>query len=346
MRVFMQKKIVFCLLLLVFCKNILVGFESPQRIITAENIVTATKRIYLQNYQGAYNPSIIKFNEGYLLTFRFLPDRTYQPWISFIGVVLLDESFEPISRPQILDTRFNCKNTPSQSEDARIFSYNEKLYLIYNDNLELVFPSTWERRDIYIAELLYDDQQFYLSDPIKLVHETKYSHTLWQKNWSPFEWQGNLLLSYMLNPHEVISPNWTSGMCQLYSETAKSINWNFGTLRGGTPAQLVDGEYLAFFHSGFVTASACSENKEMWHYVMGAYTFSPQPPFELTKLSAVPIDAPGFYTYSSYSKRVIYPGGFVVSGSNAYLAYGKDDSEVWIATINLKRLKESMIPTR
>lgn len=339
----MRKMFVLCFMMLFLCQNILSGIGAN---IGSGSIVTSTKRIYLSRYQGAYNPSIVKFNDGYLLTFRYLPNRIFQPWLSYIGVVLLNESFEPISNPELLDTRLIFKGTPSQSEDARIFAYNDKLYLIYNDNVDLVFPSMWDRRDMYIAELIYNGNQFYLSDPIKVFHETKYPYVLWQKNWSPFVWKGNLLLSYTLNPHEVITPNLTGGSCQYCFETMKSINWNFGSLRGGTPAQLFDGEYLAFFHSAIVTTSTCSDNREMWHYVMGAYTFASEPPFELTKISSIPIDAPGFYTYSSYEKRIIYPGGFVVSGPNLYLAYGKDDSEIWIATINLNALKESMIPIK
>lgn len=77
---------------------------------------------------------------------------------------------------------------------------------------------------------------------------------------------------------------------------------------------------------------------------MGAYTFSPDPPFEITKISSKPIEASSFYTFSSYDKRVIYPGGFIVDGPNLYVAYGKDDSEIWIATININELLQSLEP--
>lgn len=63
-------------------------------------------------------------------------------------------------------------------------------------------------------------------------------------------------------------------------------------------------------------------------------------------MSTAPIEYPGFYTYSTYDKRVIYPGGFVADGSNLYVAYGKDDCEVWIATIDYHELKKSMAPVK
>lgn len=337
----MRKFFVLSLLILISCQCALFGI--PPRNL--QKIVTSTKRIFLQDFPGAYNPSIIQFEGNYLLTFRYLPNRFEQPWISQIGIVVLDPSFEQISDPVLIDTRFNYNNTPSQSEDARIFAYNGKLYLIYNDNMDLVFPSPWERRDMFIAELIYSDNEFVLCDPIKLYHETKYQNVLWQKNWSPFEWNGNLFLTYTINPHEILCPNLATGVCQSTYETftPKALNWHLGPIRGGTPPIFVNGEYLAFFHSGIKTSSASSNNVELWHYYMGAYTFSAEPPFELTKISSSAIIHPSFYTYSTYEKRVIYPGGFVVDGPNLHVAYGKDDCEIWIATMNYQELKKSMV---
>jgi predicted GH43/DUF377 family glycosyl hydrolase len=339
-----MRKIFICFVFLSVCQLALFGNEDPKGIISSKNkIVTSSKRIYLPEYPGAFNPSIIKYDNNYLMTFRYLPNCSGTSWISYIGVVLLDDSFEPISTAQLLDTRFSSKQTPSQSEDARVFSYNGKYYLIYNDNMDKTFPSSWDRRDLYMAELLCNDDRFIIGYPLKLIHETKYNSVRWQKNWVPFEWNGILMLSYSINPHEVLYPNLDTGICQSLYSSQKKIQWNLGILRGSSSPTLVDGEYLGFFHSSTITTTPSSNYNHLWHYFMGAYTFSAEPPFEITKISAEPIDAPGFYTHSSYEKRVIYPGGYVQDGSNVYLAYGKDDCEIWIATINLDALKESMV---
>lgn len=318
-------------------------YSSPT---TNQTFIKDTKRLYLPEYPGAYNPSIVKFNDGYLLTFRYHENRATKPWISHIGVMLLDHDFEPLSEPKLLDTRCNDQRTPSQSEDARIFSVNGKLYVFYNDNMQLESPAYWERRDMYFAELLYEGEHFFLADPIKLIYEEKYRFTAWQKNWTPFEYNGSLLLSYSLNPLEVIQPDLATGFCNKLCSTSKYINWPFGELKGGTPALLVDGEYLGFFHSGCLTTSFCSEGKQIWHYFMGAYTFSADPPFEMTSISKEPVDTLGFYTYTPYEKRIIYPGGFVQEGQTLYVAYGKNDYELWIATIDLVELKKTLIPIK
>lgn len=311
-----------------------------------ETIVTATKRIYLpDSVQGAHNPSIIEFGDGYLLCFRHIPNRWEEPYVSHIGLVMLDKTLNPISAPTLLDTRLYTDETPSQSEDARIINIGDKIYVVYNDNEELLVPYPWERRDMFIAQVLYDGQNFTLDEPLKLVHEIKAKHreAPWQKNWTPFAWQDQLMFIFEINPLEVLNPNLSTGVCKVHSKTKKEVNWDYGGLRGGTPALLVDGEYLAFFHSGMVTTSPSSDHRELWHYYMGAYTFSASPPFELTGVSASPIMSPEFYTYSSYEKRVIYPGGFVIDGTNLYLAYGKDDCEICIATIDLNALRNSLV---
>lgn len=325
-----------------FCLFILSSFEL-QSAPFKHHIVTSTKRIILEKFPDSFNPSIIKVDEGFILTFRYCPDRTYKPWLSYIGVVLLNESFEFISEPQLLDSRVKKSNIPSQSEDARIFSYNGKLYLIFNDSDEVFFPQTFERRDMYMAELHYENGQFTLSPSLKLVYGDKYHAQLWQKNWIPFEWNNSLMFSYSLNPHEVIHPNLVNGFCYPGFESQANINWNYGRLRGSTPPLLVDGEYLAFFHSGIVTTSESSWHIPMWHYYMGAYTFSASPPFKITKISPYPIIGDEFYTKSHHEKRVIFPGGFVVTDSSIYVAYGKDDFEIWIATIDRKALKKSLV---
>jgi predicted GH43/DUF377 family glycosyl hydrolase len=89
-------------------------------------------------------------------------------------------------------------------------------------------------------------------------------------------------------------------------------------------------------------ASAASRGKKQWHYFMGAYTFAAKPPFEVTHISKLPIVARGFYTNSSYYKKVIFPGGFVVEGDYFYVAYSKDDQEMWIAKIDKEALRRTM----
>lgn len=346
----MRKLTLLALAGIMLCHQIATGNSSElgrgpklSSLLDADGIVFETKQIFLERYPEAHNPSIINTDKGLLMTFRVVPDPQTL-WISYIGVVLLDDSLRPISEPQLLDTRFDNTKTPSQSEDARIFAYNDRLYLLYNDNVDRVNPSTQYRRDMYLAELIETDGKYEMTPPLKLCHEEKYGGQLWQKNWVPFVWNDTLLYAYSIIPHEILYDQNQDGMCSPLYATEAQNRWSWGPLRGGTPALLVDGEYLAFFHSSVYTSSKASGGKKMWHYYMGAYTFSAEPPFEITKISQKPIVEKTFYTKSDFNKRVIFPGGFVVMEDKIYFSYGKDDTQSWIGIIDKEALKRSLVP--
>ena len=319
---------------------------QAREALPGKEIVLASKQILLPQCPDAFNPSLIKTEEGFLLIFRYCPDRVRESHVSYIGAVFLNESFDVISEPQLLSTRRSNSKTLSQSEDPRIFSYRGRNFIVFNDNPEIENPTFEERRDIYLAELYFQRSEgiFSLSSPIKLIYEEKYKTQWWQKNWIPFEWNKKLLLVYTIDPHEIIDPNLTNGKCYLGYRTETKLDWKWGTLRGSTPALLIDGEYLSFFHSGLYTATEASWGCELWHYYMGAYAFSSEPPFNITKITPAPIIGDGFYTTSYCEKRVIFPGGCVVSGPYIYVAYGKDDHEMWIATLDKTALQKFLKP--
>lgn len=174
-----------------------------------------------------------------------------------------------------------------------------------------------------------------------LYHPEDYYRETWQKNWSPFFWKGMLFFSYTSNPHEVLKINFETGACVPCFTTSlpKEPKWRWENWRGGTPAVEFDGEYLSFFHVARLIRSEASPDKPKWHYFMGAYTFSKAPPFKITSYTPLPLIAKGFYTPSKREKHVIFPGGFVVNGDNFHIVYGKDDSEVWVATLAIEDLK-------
>ena len=342
-----MKKFIFLFLFWLISPNPFYLQATGKSIINPpfNDFVISTKQLILEEFPNAFNPSIVKIESGYLLTFRYCPNRK-QDNFSYIGIVKLNKNFKPISSPQLLDARFNNTEIPSQCEDSRIFRLNNKLYIIFNDNPEVSLPTIKQRRDMFLSELQEKDGQFFLSPPLKLIHEHKYDEVLWQKNWVPFEWNGNLLLSYSISPHDILIANLETGICSPYYTSSMNFSWKFGILRGGTPALLVDGKYLAFFHSAMMAESPVSKGKKMYHYYMGAYTFSAEPPFTILKMTPTPINGKKFYTKSKLEKKIIFPCGFVVSDNIIYVVYGKDDREIWIATINKKLLRKSMVPAQ
>lgn len=322
-------------------------FIAPDLISKGkDSVIVATKRIYIDGYPEAFNPSIIRTDDGILMLFRSLPDPHHRPFISDTGALWLNDSLEPISAPQLLIIRNPGDPTPQQAEDIRVFSLNGELYLVYNDNVDVVNASEWDHRDMFIAKLNYKNKKFSVEAPQKIIHPDYYEKVKWQKNWQPFEWHGNLLIGYTINPHEILAPDLKRGFCTTVYKTEADIKWHWGKLRGGALAQREGDEYLAFFHSPIQYISETTQGRYLMHYFMGAYTFSGEPPFQLTRISPYPLVSEGFYTPSPLGIRCIYPGGYVTAGPYIYLAYGKDDKEVWIAIIDKEKLFDSLVPVK
>ena len=117
----------------------------------------------------------------------------------------------------------------------------------------------------------------------------------------------------------------------------------WGAIRGGTPARLIDNQYLAFFHSSF------RERGKVW-YVMGAYTFEAFPPYKVTAISAQPILFDGIYNTKAENTakkglRCIFPAGFVEGYDKEdvfYLSCGENDCATKIITISKRNLLSSL----
>lgn len=322
----------------------LVAFASEQD----KKLNIITRRIEFKDYPNSFNPSILKTHKEILLTFRYNPERQKR-WISHVVIVRLDESLNPISKPQILSIRSTEKN-PSYYDDCRLFSFNGKKYIIYHDVIDWdslfdpnINPFYNYSEAVHMAELIEEDGIFKVLPPVKLTYRNKKVATR-EKNWMPFEWNNDLFLIYYPAPHEVVLANPSNGQCDLFSISHyPKVEWKWGGMRGGTPPIKIGNDYLTFFHSSCQFASKASNGKMKMHYFMGAYTFQDSPPFTIRKVSSFPIIAEGMYTPTSFDMQVIFPMSCFIHNNQVYLAYGKNDEEMWIAIIPTKQLLSSLI---
>ncbi len=307
--------------------------------------VIRTKKIEIPGYPHAFNPSIVRWQDRLLLSFRVIPDRK-DSFTSWIGLIELDEQFNPIGELQKIEMREPGSSIPCRAEDARMLMVGESLYLIYSDNEEKKISRGGFR--VYAAELICHGERFVLQDTECLSIFEGESREKREKNWTPFDFKGNLLLAYSLSPHKILCPIFGTQECITIAETDRPFSWYWGELRGGTPAlRTEDGDYLAFFHSSILMATIHSEEQSIFHYFTGAYTFSAYPPFALTRISQEPIVAPGFYSGASYQPywknvKVIFPCGYLYDGASLFLAYGRDDHEIWIAELDTRSFFDSL----
>lgn len=308
-------------------------------------IVRDIIKVDIRKVLAPYNPTLVKTSNGYDLFFRYdipNPKLKYSYFNANIGVVSLNSQFQQQNKEfKQLDLKTNY------SEDPRVLSIQNQLYLFYNQLNE----ETPHCRFMCVANL----------DPD--TYEVNYRTTLdmnlqWvEKNWSPFEYigpdqQSHLLAEYRINPRKLVElpnpqvneiKNIPVPASAAYLNLAWAQKW--GEIKGGSPCLLVDNEYLGFFHSWFIDDSKC-----FW-YVMGAYTFAAEPPFHLTSMSTHPILFKEIYetpliNTASLNKRVIFPSGFVIEKKEGrewiYLACGENDAGIKIVVLDKEKLIHSM----
>ncbi|MBS0625480.1 MAG: hypothetical protein JSS32_05465 [Verrucomicrobia bacterium] len=314
--------------------------ENPQ------DFILEIKKIEIPGYPDAFNPSIFRWDGRLLMSFRFIPNPK-DSYTSYLGIVWLHENFDPDGPVQVLNTREPGDPVPSRAEDGRIVQVGEKRYFVYSDNTEPKLSKGGFR--VYISELNLLNGKFFLSDIECLSQYPHESREIREKNWTPFDYKGNLLLAFSQVPHEIFCPVFGTGECFTVEKTPTKIDWEWGVPRGGSPALPVEGEYLSFFHSSIKIGTLHSDGKAMPHYFMGVYTFSMEPPFEILRISPRPIVGRMFYrgpVHNRYwgSVRVVFPCGFIEDEKYIWVSYGRQDHELWIAKLDKKGLLDSLVP--
>jgi predicted GH43/DUF377 family glycosyl hydrolase len=314
-----------------------------------QDFVLGTKKIEVPGYPHAFNGSIVRWKGSLLMSFRYIP-CALQPFNANVGLVWLDEEFNPCTVPQIVNTQrpdvFQAASVPSRAEDARLIEVGNDLYIVYSDNQDITITRGGFR--VYVGKVSFENDVFSICDIECLTSFEGQDINRREKNWTPFEYEGNLLLAYSHLPHRIFSLI-GNGACETICSSLPGINWEWGELRGGTPGLNIGGQNLGFFHSSKNMETIHSGGKYIPHYFMGAYTFSLSPPFNITGISPEPIIGKQFYTGAEYERywgsvRVVFPCGFIFDDSNIWVSYGRQDHEIWIARLDRIALLDSLKP--
>lgn len=336
----------FCVFI-IFCFSQLAAFVDIETY--SQDFVLELKKVEIKGFPHAFNPSIVRWKGTLLMSFwRVLEpcqDAIQSAGDSEVGLVRLDDNFNPIGNPFILD----FGNPISRAQDLRLINVGDTLYIVYNDNQDEVVSEGGFR--MWTAKLEFDGDSFYIYDQQPLIYFDWESPVRREKNWVPFDYQGNLHLAYSLSPHLIFQAFDGTSCCHTVAVSQADLDWRWGDMRGGTPAIRIDDRYIAFFHSSIYFPSLHSKGKVVPHYLIGAYTFSKDPPFEITHCSSKPIIAKGFYsgnTYPFYWKPlcVIFPCGILIEDEFIWISYGRQDHELWIAKIDRTKLLNSLSPVK
>ena len=137
-------------------------------------------------------------------------------------------------------------------EDARIFSLNGNLHLVYNNHL-----TRYKR--VFMAEIFFllRDDMFYALHPQNYIRFEHIENSWHEKNWTPFEYcphcafdrgsvaihksghhRAHLLFVYSIQPHIIVQAYHTNVSGEMVAErifTSKlkhEDEWQYGTMRG------------------------------------------------------------------------------------------------------------------
>lgn len=305
----------------------------------AQDFVLETKRIIIPEHPDAFNPSIIKWKGNILMVFRY---RDNNGATHPMCLVELDQNFDVIS--PLYDVEILDDSLSSSAQDPRLLEIDGVLYIVYS-NFVPIQDST--QRRVIVGQLHVEPQGCYVDHLEILTHFDGENGKIQEKNWMPFNYKGQLHLIYSVLPHRIFAPFFdASGSCSLIASSLSSIEWNWGPPRGGGQAYRIGNQYLAFFHSWIDICTIHSNGKKISHYFVGAYTFEAEPPFSVTSMSSKPIIGKGFYSGPLYQTwkplRCVFPGGYIYNDKFIWLAYGKQDHELWIVKLDKKKLMKSL----
>jgi hypothetical protein len=300
-------------------------------------IVLSVKKVVVPSVSAQYNASIGAVGNGYLLFFRYDEPNVKNEHLqifSHIGCISLDGNFEPLEKECS-----KIETSSAFSEDVRFFQNGQSYFLLYNDRISRFA----DRRGIHIGAIDLCKRR------LEYVTTLDVDSRKTEKNWTPFSHGGEIHFLYTINPQKILTlPNPRKNLLRPSSHSFHSeLDWpdKWGLLRGGTPAKLVDGEYLAFFHSSF------EDDRGIIWYIMGAYTFAPFSPFTITRISSHPILFKGIYDtphqeIANPKVRSIFPAGFTCEHREGkeliHVSCGENDSGIKIISMDKNRLLASL----
>lgn len=309
-----------------------------------QDFVLDSKQIVLNECPTAFNPTVVRWKGSLLIAFMLRHQKTGV--VDGIGMARLDDNFDVISPVYKLNVPPCPLNGLSKQYDPRMIVIQNRLYIVYNNIISNSVSQ--EVRRMFLAEVYSDGVYFYTGIPEGLFNFEGEKESRWEKNWMPFDYNGELCFVYSLTPHRILKSVLDKDYWGLFAVSQAKIDWKWGYPRGGTQAYLNGDKYLAFFHSSINMATVQSNGINFPHYFFGAYTFASEPPFQITHISPEPIIGKGFYSGTPYKTwrplRVVFPDGYVFDDEFIWILCGKQDHEIWVVKLDKRKLLESLVP--
>lgn len=250
--------------------------------------------------------------------------RSETAFVSSIGACRLADG-QPIGESTRIELPRFAPDGADSYEDPRAIECAGETWLSYVHFM---------RRSISIQFARLDDELL-VAEHIVPSHGGNFAGKV-QKNWAPFEHEGELHFIYLSAPeHEVVRLRDE----RLVARTP-GVTWAHGTVRGGTPPILVGDRYLTFFHSRGNRVPG-----DRWRYYMGAYTFAAEPPFAPIAMTPKPLlVGSGRDPQLERLPLVVFPNGAVRLMGGWRVSLGVNDVGIALLSISDEALAAQMRP--
>lgn len=157
----------------------------------------------------------------------------------------------------------------------------------------------------------------------------------YEKNWLFFECSGQSWCLYRTDPCRFYRVDLDARHVHEVIEPLAAPKWESGEPSGGTPPVRVGEEFFSFFHSSAVPPASVAYPDRV--YYMGAYAFEARPPFRFTRFTPRPL-AVGAFTRTMRNRPVVFPCSAQYDGGTWTIAYGFNDEECRVTTLDHARL--------
>ncbi len=297
------------------------------------NPIRETRELVVPNLVGAFNPGLFQYEDGFLLMPRFYGYQSTAAQ-NQIAVIKLDSNFLPSGKLRILNTKID--GTFSYIEDPRIFRFKNELWVAVSAISKYVRKGT---QQMFISKLSISPDGVVSAAPFVHIKTLNDPENLLQKNWSPFEFNGELHFVYSIHPHRIVKVNTETGNANDVALTP-GFSWKFGSPRGGSPiVPFGKDEFLSIFHSS--KEYQIPSGKIIRIYVMGAYTFQNTPPFRVTRYTEKIIADDSYYDDSNH-RMIIFPNGIHITHDTIFVVLGKNDDGMILSKIDPQALLQGM----
>jgi len=260
---------------------------------------------------GGYNPSIIRFGNKTLTTFRYHPARSWKTRLAITDGHKASDIVFPASMDEF------------SKEDARLFTHMGKLMMTYV--VAKALPVGHQFRCVVGYGMLnFREGRWRIDEHIQPAFQNNdWSGTV--KNWVPFEHDGKIHFIYgnQFGEQIVIRVEGDKVTGEYKTPEAK---WEHGEIRGGAIVPH-EGNLLRFFHSR--TGENHWTPGATFQYHVGALLMESNPPFKVIKVGSSPILSgderymPGCFHWKN---NVAIAYGVVKDDDGFILSVGRNDS--------------------